>query len=140
VKAWLLVLALFFAGCGSIDQVVKPVALSKDEPREICLIENTALRQNFLAEYRNALSGKGFTIRMLPPKSSVSACPLTSTYAANWRWDLALYLVYANLKVFRNGQLDGEALYDSQRAGASTSRFINAGQKIRELTGQLFPR
>lgn len=132
--------AVLLAGCGSIEQVVKPVAISNDDPREICVIENSSVRKNFSDEYVAALSERGFKVRMLPAGASVAECPLTSTYTANWRWDLALYMAYANIKVYRSGQLQGEALYDSLRAGASTSKFINASQKIRELTAQLFPR
>ena len=140
MKAWVTLVAVLLAGCGSIQQVVKPVVSSSSEPRDICVIDNPAVRESFLAAYRKALSERGFAVRTLPAGSSVASCPLTSTYTANWRWDLALYLAYTNLKVFQSGQLGGEALYDSMGAGASTSKFVNAEEKIRELTSQLFPR
>ena len=132
--------AVFLAGCGSIEQVVKPVAMSNDDSREICVIENSAVRKNFSEAYAAALSERGFKVRMLPAGASVRECPLTSTYTANWRWDLAMYMAYANIKVYRSGQLEGEALYDALRPGLTTSKFIDASQKIRELTAELFPR
>jgi hypothetical protein len=142
MKARLAFVALFLllTGCGTIQQEVKPVALSGSAPREICLIENPAVRQNFLPIYKDALSQKGFTVRMLPPGASEGECPLTSTYQASWRWDLALYLAYCDLKVFRDGHLEGEAQYDSMGAMLNTSKFIDATKKIQELTDQLFPR
>ncbi|WP_267877742.1 hypothetical protein [Duganella guangzhouensis] len=33
----------------------------------------------------------------------------------------------------------GEALYDANRAGLNTGKFIDADKKIRELADQLFP-
>ena len=140
MRPWVTLVALLLTSCGSIQQVVKPVVSSGSAPQEICVIDNPKVRESFLAAYRQTLVERGFAVRTLPAGSSVATCPLTSTYTANWRWDLALYLAYANLKVFQSGQLGGEALYDSLGAGASTSKFINTEEKIRELTSQLFPR
>jgi len=134
-----ILIMLLIAGCGTIEQKVKPITLSGTEAREICVIENTSVRKDFLTAYRDALSRRNLTVRVLPPETAVGSCPLTSTYTANWRWDLALYLAFADLKVYRNGRLEGEAVYDSLQAGAKTSKFINAGMKIQELTDQLFP-
>lgn len=134
----LITLFLSLAGC-TIRQEVKPVALSGSEPRQICLIEDTSVLKDILGVYETALSQKGFTVRTLPQGTSVDACPLTSTYTANWRWDVALYLTYADLKVFRDGRLAGEALYDSTGGSANLSKFVHASKKIQELTDQLFP-
>jgi len=142
VKAGSAYIAILFslAGCGgTIEEKVQPVSLSSSDPREICVIENSDVRHEFLEAYSRALSGKGLTVRMLPAETSVGSCPLTSTYAANWRWDLALYLAYANLKVYRNSRLVGEAMYNSLNAAANTDKFINATSKIQKLTDQLFP-
>lgn len=132
---------LSLAGCagGIIEQNVKPVTLSASEPREVCLVENPAVSQGFLESYKAALAKRNLTIRMLPPGTPVNTCPLTLTYTANWRWDLALYLAYANLKVYRNGNLEGEALYDGMKAALDTAKFIKADAKIQELTDRLFP-
>lgn len=133
-----LAITLLLCGC-SIVQTVNPITLSSNEPREICLVENPDVHHDFLATYRNALANKNLTVQMLPPGSAVGTCQLTSTYSANWHWDLALYLVYADLKVYRNGRPEGEALYDSRAAGLNTNKFVNAAAKIQELTDQLFP-
>jgi len=132
-------LILSLAGCGSIQQQSQPVSHSANEPREICVIEDPTVRASFLDTYKTDLSQKGFTVRVLPQGTAVDACPLTSTYEAHWRWDLALYLAYADLKVYRNGRLDGEALYDAKSAMLNLDKFIDAGNKIQELTNQLFP-
>ena len=67
-------------------------------------------------------------------------CEWTLTYTARWTWDLALYMSYAEIKVFKNGKLDGEAMYDSTRGGANMSKFIDSEPKIRELVEELMQR
>jgi len=46
-------------------------------------------------------------------------------------------MVYAEIKVFYQGKLDGEAIYDARMGGANMNKFIDAEPKIRELVEQL---
>ena len=76
---------------------------------------------------------------MLDPDAGIRACPLLTTYTANWRWDLALYMAYAELTVFRDGNEIGKATYDALMGGGRMDKFIKADEKVRELVSQLFP-
>jgi hypothetical protein len=127
---------LVLTGC-AIHQTVKPV--QQVESRQICIIQNPAVRAGFVEAYRRSLSTKGYAVRDLPPDAALTECPVTSTYSARWRWDLAMYMSYAELRVYSNGRPVGEALYDSQRGGANMSKFIEADRKVEELVNQLFP-
>ncbi len=131
-----LAVASAFSGC-AIHQTVKPVENISE--KQICVIENSAVRAGFLDAYRRALTAKGYLVRQLPPTATISDCSITSTYTANWRWDLALYMSFAEIKVFSNGALAGEAKYDAQGGGANMGKFIDAQKKVEELTDQLFP-
>jgi len=133
----IVLLVLPLAACAIKEQVI-PVALDSGAARDICVINNPDVRQEFLDGYKRALEGRNFTVKILPERSSVQACPLTSTYTAEWRWDLSLYLAYADLKIYRNGQVQGEALYDSTQGGMNSGKFIHADAKIQELTNKLF--
>ena len=124
------------AGC-AIQQTVTPV--SRIEGREICVVENPAVRAGFLEAYRGALAAKGYSVRQLPPSAAVTACPVTSTYTANWRWDMALYMAYAEIKVYSDGRPAGEAKYDALHGGGNMNKFIRGDAKINELVNQLFP-
>jgi hypothetical protein len=75
----------------------------------------------------------------LPATASIIDCPITSTYTANWRWDLAIYMAYADIKIYNGGKVIGEANYDATRAGLNGGKFIDADKKINELVDQLFP-
>lgn len=121
-------------GC-SIQQTVDPAQVSAGS--EICIIENPDVREGFLNEFKSALDNKGVQYKVLPKGSSYAACEWTATYLARWTWDLALYMSYAEINVFRNGAPEGKALYDSTRGGASMSKFIDAETKIQELVDQL---
>lgn len=123
-------------GC-AIRQTVKPV--DRVEGRQICVIENPAVRAGFVEAYKRSLVTKGYAVRHLPASASISDCPVTSTYLARWRWDLAMYMSYAEIKVYSGGRPAGEARYDSQGGGANMNKFIDADRKIDELVNQLFP-
>jgi hypothetical protein len=130
-------MALALGGC-AIHQRVDPVP--RMEGRELCVIENPNVRESFLQEYRRALEEKGFQVKVLDKTADVNDCELTSTYTANWRWDLALYMAFAKLTVYSGGSQVGSALYDSLSGGGNIAKFISAENKIRELVGQLFPK
>ena len=124
------------AGC-AIHQNVRPV--ERFEGKQVCVIENTAVKYNFLAAFKKSLESRGYTVTTLSETAALRECPITVTYTANWRWDLAMYMAYAEIKVFNNGQPAGEAVYDSLKGGGNMSKFINGENKINELVSQLFP-
>jgi hypothetical protein len=131
------VCAALLLGACAIHQTVKPVA--GVEGRQICVIENPAVRNGFVEAYKRSLAAKGYAVRQLPATAAITECPMTSTYSANWRWDLAMYMAYADIKVYSNGRPVGEAKYDSLHGGGNMNKFIDADRKIDELVNQLFP-
>jgi hypothetical protein len=124
-------------GACTITQEVKPATVAADT--EVCVIENEAVREGFLSELQKSLTANGYRYRMLPSTATTSDCPVTLTYVARWSWDLTLYMSYARLQVFDNGQAAGDAVYDATQGGGNMSKFIDAEPKIRELVTQLLP-
>ena len=96
------------------------------------------MREGFLNAYRDALIEKGFRVRVLDESALPSDCPLASTYTANWRWDLAMYMAFAEIKVYADGKEVGSAVYDSLGGSANLNKFIKAEAKIDELVDELF--
>ena len=45
----------------------------------------------------------------------------------------------ADIKVYRNGNQVGQAVYDAMSGGANMSKFIKGDAKISELVDHLFP-
>lgn len=124
------------AGC-AIHQNVTPFA--GHDGTQICAIENNAVRFDFLESLRKAVAARGYTVRQLPPGAALRECPVTLTYTANWRWDMAMYMAYAEIRVYKDGAPAGQAVYDAMAGGANLSKFISADEKIRELVVALLP-
>lgn len=122
----------------AIKQDVRPVAAL--DAQQICVVNNAEVRKGFEEALFRSLRGQGYEVRPIPASSSITACPVTLTYTASWRWDLALYMAYAEIRVFKAGQEGGRAIYDSTRGGGNMGKFIDADKKVDELTRQLLPR
>lgn len=134
-----LMATFILSGC-SIQQTVTPAALSADSQPEICLIPAQGLRPGFNTAYEALLKEKGFQTRQLAPGSDPALCAVSTTYVGRWSWDFTIYMSYADIRVFQHGQQIGQAEYDARSGGLRIfSKFINAEQKIAELTDQLFP-
>jgi hypothetical protein len=133
------VLALTLSGC-AITQNVTPVGLTQGA-QDLCLVRNSqVVQEEFHDVYLRVLEKKGFKVRSLPDNAAVTSCPLVATYEAIYRWDLAIYLARADLRVFADGKEVGRAVYDSLSGGANMNKFIRTEPKLTELVEQLFPK
>ncbi|MGH8353652.1 MAG: Sbal_3080 family lipoprotein [Pseudomonas sp.] len=130
--------AVLLTGC-TIHQRVDPAKLSPALAPEICMIAASGVRAGFTNTYRATLQNKGFRVRELPAGAGPSLCPLSTTYTGTWKWDLALYMSYAQMGVFHHGVQVGVAIYDARGGGGRLDKFIDAESKIHELADQLFP-
>jgi hypothetical protein len=133
----LLTIVCLLQGC-SIQQKVTPVG--NMEIAEINIIENPAVKTAFRDAVKTAVEKQGVTAELPPASSIPEDYPYALTYTANWTWDLALYLVYAEINVFSQGNVIGTAVYDSTRGGMRMDKFISAEKKVDELVTQLFAR
>ncbi len=134
-KIFALAIASVMLSACSISQTVEPAHISKQTA--LCIVENPKVREGFLNTFQATLTERGISHRVIAAGSNVADCPWTAHYTANWTWDLALYMSYAEIKIYRQGELDGEAIYDSTGGGANMSKFINAETKIQELVNKL---
>ena len=128
---------VFFLSSCSITQNIEPSRIPDNS--ELCIIENSDVREGFLNEFRLALNRRGLSYRVIPESAVPESCSWTATYVARWKWDLALYMAYAEIRIFHNGSLDGEAKYDATNGSGNMGKFIDAEAKIRELLNALFP-
>ena len=135
----LIILALIPLALGActITQTVDPV--EHVSTNEVCIIENPQVRDGFLPELQNSLRSKNAQVRVLSATAATTDCVIVATYVARWKWDLAMYMSYAEINVFQNGQVTGKALYDATKGSGKMSKFIDAEPKIQELVNELFP-
>lgn len=128
---------LGLSACAIKQEVRRAGALTE---REICVTQNAAVRKTFEESLNRSLRNQGYVVKSVPGDSAITACPVTITYTANWRWDLAMYMAYAEIRVFNTGREEGRAIYDSTRGGGNMGKFIDAEKKIDELVRELVPR
>jgi hypothetical protein len=136
-KVFLLFLILALTASCAINQSVEPSAVAEDAV--ICIIEDADVREGFLEELTKVLDEKNVNHRVVDKQAALD-CEWTMTYLGRWTWDLSLYMSYAEIKVFHNGQLDGQAVYDSTKGGFNLNKFIDAEPKIRELVDELMQK
>jgi len=134
-SSFIIALSLVGLSACSIKQKIDPIEVTSST--EVCIVENKDVREGFLKEFEKVLQQKQIKYRIVQELDAQNGCEWTATYTANWAWDLALYMVYAEIKVFYQGKLDGEAIYDARMGGANMNKFIDAEPKIRELVEQL---
>lgn len=127
-------LAATISGC-SIKQSVDTADI--DRGATLCVIENTDVRVGFLSSMKSALAEKGVRYQIVSPDAVPAECLWTASYTARWSWDLALYMSFAEIQIYKDGMLQGKAFYDSTLGGANMGKFINADTKIKELVGSL---
>jgi len=130
----LLVLATL-AGC-AINQNVAPV-----KPSEITLLcierNDDVMMAEFTPTLQRLIEARGVKTRLIsgerPPE-----CRYLARYTANWRWDLAMYLVYARIEVLDGLRQIGSAEYDATLGGLNLGKFGATEEKLRPLVDQLF--
>lgn len=123
------------AGC-SISTRVKPVANEKIS--QLCIKKNPdVLMDGFLPELEAQIASYGISTRSYD-QALPKDCEFHMEYTANWLWDLAMYLAYAELKVYSGQDLIGEAVYDARSGGGRMDKFGTTAEKLKTLTGPLF--
>ena len=56
---------------------------------------------------------------------------------ANWRWDMAMYLVYFRASLLEDDVVLGVAEYDARMGGANMGKFGATAEKIKPLLAKL---
>jgi hypothetical protein len=130
----LAVLGLVLSGC-SIKQTIDPI---KTPVSRVCVHENPkVLMDEFQPELEKQIQAKGFQTESYKD-TQPNDCSHRLEYTANWAWDMAMYLTYADLRVFDRSGLAGKAIYDARSGGGRLDKFGRTAEKIRPLIDELF--
>jgi hypothetical protein len=125
---------LLLASC-TITQSVDPVAV---RPAEVCVARNDTVHMTgFHDELVRQIEARGIAVRSFDGAVSED-CRHRVSYTANWRWDMAMYLAYAQVNVTEDGRPVGSAVYDATQGGANMGKFGPTAEKLAPLVGQLF--
>lgn len=125
---------VLLSACAERQHLVRVSPVSMQEQRRVCIIENPAVKFDFLRLYQEGLQAAGFSPEMLPAGSPLAACPVTTKYVAYWSWDFRTFLQSAQLDVYRDGRPAGAAVFQA------ASSAVDAPAAVRDLTRQLFAK
>lgn len=123
-------LSIVLTGCVSLD-VTKATTLSG---KEICIIDNPNVRQDFRDAYERRIHEKGYKTQII---NEASACQITSTYTATYGNHWGPYLATSELKIFNGRVLIGQARYKAPYA--SPEKHGRVENKIESMVDQLLP-
>ncbi len=104
---------------------------------KVCIRENPDVAQaGFLPELVSQIEARGVTTVTFA-NDVPEDCPVRMTYTANWQWDLALFLAFADFALTDNGKPIGRVTYSATQW--TSDKFGPTAKKIEPLIAQLFP-
>ena len=125
---------LTVAGC-SITTHVDPLPPSTIP--SLCIADNPKVfSKQFLPTMQAQLARRGIATTVYegaPP----AGCTMHVEWEAHWSWDIALYLEYADIKVYDGDALVGRATYDARGGDARLDKFGRGDEKLAKLLDQL---
>lgn len=126
--------AITLSGC-AIDTSVSPVA---SHPDRVCLVQNDDVLMNgFHAELARQIEAHGIQVDSVDGTIPQN-CHYVVKYTAKWKWDVAMYLQYAQIDVYHDKDLAGRAIYDARSGGLNMNKFGPTAEKIKPLVVELF--
>lgn len=144
---------LLLGACASARQEV--TRIEGGSPKQVCIVKHEAVRPEFLDALQEGFDKNGIRYRVIGgsyelrnqmwyPRwktAEVGTCDALGFYVANWNWDLANYMSFANIWLTTpDGKKKiGQGLYDATKVMGS-SKFINARSKVLELVDQMAVR
>lgn len=133
----LILMGALLSAC-AINKKIEPVTQTGIE--SVCIKENPAVAMDAFEPLLQRLIEEQGIKTDVYTEEKPSVCRVNVEYTARWRWDLAMYLFYAEIRVFdRSGQI-GLAEYDAMMGGGNLGKFGTTEEKIAPLVKQLFPK
>ncbi|WP_105188141.1 Sbal_3080 family lipoprotein [Pseudoalteromonas sp. T1lg48] len=141
--------ATLLTGCAAKQEVTQYA--NHSAPKTVCIAKHDSVKDGFLDAMQEGFQSHDINTRVInatyevkhhsfQPKvdpNTTQDCSALAFYTANWRWDLALYMAYANIWVTDTEQKDTLA-QASYVTGGGLDKFIDAREKVLELIEQMF--
>jgi hypothetical protein len=131
----LLAVCVGMTGC-SIRQTVDPI--KPTQVSRVCVLDNKDIfMDGFQPEVQQQIEAKNIPTKVYTGERPAD-CSHYLEYTANWQWDMAMYLTYAEFRVYDSRGIAGTAKYDARQGGGRLDKFGHTADKIRPLIDQLF--
>jgi hypothetical protein len=130
-----LALALALAAGCSIVTHVDPVP--EGAIPAVCIAENDQVwSKEFLPALRDAFERRAIATTVYRDARPAD-CRYHVGYTASWKWDVAVFLRYAEIAVYDGERLIGQATYDARGAFARLDKFGRTTTKLERLVNEL---
>ena len=127
--------ALVLLSACTITTHVNPIP--RDTVKAVCIKENTATwSKEFLPALRAQFERHGIATSVYP-ENPPADCRYRVEYDANWGWDLAVYLKYADIRIFDGPQMIGQATYDARGGSGRLDKFGRTDEMLSQLMTKL---
>lgn len=131
-----LALGLILLTSCSINDRVEPLPVAG--MTKICLRTNEAVHMSgFLPEIIHQFGRHGVTATSYAG-ARPKGCRYHGKYVARWTWDMAMYLNFAEIKIFDHGKQIGLVEYDARVAQFHIGKFGTTRSKLGPLFDRLF--
>ncbi|WP_372760534.1 Sbal_3080 family lipoprotein [Pseudoalteromonas sp.] len=137
------------AGCAAKQDITRFEGNSA--PKIVCIAEHKEVREGVITALQTGFAKHNVQTRVIPANyvvkhqeyqtdllgADTTDCQAIAYYVANWRWDLALYMAYANIWV-NDAKTNEKIAQASYRTGGGLDKFIDAKEKIIELVDGMY--
>ena len=144
------VFAALCAGCTTRQDITK---LEGPKPGTTCIVRNGGVKPGVLEAMQDGFARHNMPTRVINGQynwdkekrqvttrvtsNDTEGCDAVTYYHAQWSWDLATYMYFANIWMTTgNGKRIAQATYDASKQ-AGPDKFIDARVKILELMDQM---
>ena len=140
---------LVMCGCSAVQEITP---FSGEKPSSVCIVKHDAVKEAVLKTIETEYQANGVSTVVVDgiyelkhglwqPRwypDQVQTCDALNFYVANWGWDLAAYMKFANIWVtdLAGSEKIAQGTYDATRV-AGPSKFISAEEKIKELVSKM---
>lgn len=132
--ATVLMATLLVTGC-TITTDIEP--LPPEPLPALCIKENTAVwSKQYLPAMRERFEKRGIKTSVYQDEMPAE-CRYRMEYDANWAWDLAVYLVYTDIRIYDGENIIGRATFDARGGGGRLDKFGTTEGRLDELLDQL---
>ncbi len=136
------------AGCAAKQDITR---FETNIPKTVCIAEHKAVKAGVIDAMKKGFAKHDVETRVIPanyvlkhqdyqtelPGADTTGCNAVVYYVANWRWDIALYMAYANIWI-KDVETNEKIAQASYRTGGGLDKFIDAEEKIIELIDGMY--
>ncbi|MEQ3697733.1 MAG: Sbal_3080 family lipoprotein [Pseudomonadales bacterium] len=143
-----IVAVLFLSGCAATQTVSE---FDQTLPKTVCIAEHEAVRDGVLDALEEGFRMNGTDTKVIRAiyeekhatwipsiyPDETEGCDAIVFYVANWTWDVALYMYFANVWI-TDVSMTEKIAQATYQAGTGPDKWINARSKILELVDEMY--